>query len=147
MDIYMEKHYALCGYRISWESDKEKDLILYAENYSIKVEHKYRNLSSDYIYDDILIELVQDICTKDWGWLYISRADKLHYIICINKKPNYFYSINLNPFKKWFFDWITKIDNPKFIFSNRGWGSTINIAVKIKDIPKDLYEKQYLIYN
>ena len=142
--------------------DQVKPEVLRALNRHVKIEYsssyeliiaslssvdKYRNLSSDYIYDDILIELVQDICTKDWGWLYISRADKLHYIICINKKPNYFYSINLNPFKKWFFDWITKIDNPKFIFSNRGWGSTINIAVKIKDIPKDLYEKQYLIYN
>ena len=137
MNIYMAKYYKYIGYSINWNGDRQKDITLYYNNMPTLVEHKYRTKE----YPDILVEIIQDMESHDLGWLYVCGADDLHYIICINNKPIYFYSIPMKKFRVWLFEWLKRTKYPQYRTSLKGWGITLNLAIPIKDIPLDLIKK------
>ena len=137
MNKYMDIYYKDIGYSINWNGDRQKDVTLYYNNMPTLVEHKYRQAE----YPDILVEIMQDVESHDLGWLYLCGADDLHYIICLDKKPRYYYSIPMNKFKIWFFKWLKNKKYPQYRTSLDGWGITLNLAVPINEIPIDLIKR------
>ena len=136
MNPYMDKYYKKLGFSIDWNGNKEYDCILHKENKSpVKVELKYRKQ----IFNDILVEIIQDIETNHPGWLYTSDSRYLHYVIC-TPLPKYYYSIKFKLFKKLFFENI-KIKKIKFILSKKGWGLTLNIPINVFEIPDHIMKK------
>ena len=140
MNQYMKAYYVMCGYEYDFRGDKQKDVILYSDNEKILVEHKFRKVE----YNDILVEIVQDLKTNASGWLYECEADDLHYVICKeaegNMRPIYFYDIKFKLFRNWLFEWLMQ-NKGHYRTSNKGWGITLNLAVPIKTIPNDLIKK------
>ncbi len=136
MNTYMDKYYKNLGFSIDWDGNKEYDCILHKENKSpVKVELKYRKK----IYNDILVEVIQDMKTNHPGWLYTSNSRYLHYVIC-TKKPEYYYSLKFKLFKKWFFEHI-KSNKVSFIISKKGWGLTLNMPISVFKIPDNIIKK------
>ena len=142
MNKYMQTYYESKGYDVVWESDVLKDVVLIKNGEETKVEHKYRRFESAHQYDDILIEVIQDVKDKSMGWLYTSGADILNYIICLKtqhgEKPDRFYAFYLSEFKNWFYNYI-ETNHIKYVTSKDGYGITINISVPIKDLPQDSF--------
>ena len=136
MNPYMDKYYKNLGFSIDWDGNKEYDCILHKENKSpVKVELKYRKK----IYNDILVEVMQDMKTNHPGWLYTSNSRYLHYVIC-TKKPEYYYSLKFKLFKKWLFEHI-KSNKASFIISKKGWGLTLNMPISVFEIPDNIIKK------
>lgn len=143
MNKYMEYYYRTIGYDdVIWNGDKKKDVTLLDGNRRITVEHKYRYIE----YDDILIEIMQDIKTNNTGWFYMTEADFLHYIICIEDVPKYFYRIKVREFKKWCREYIEKNSNNLcWKVSSRGFGITLNMVIKIKVIPENICKRWEIV--
>ena len=139
MNKLMEKFYESKGCFCDWTvSDKQKDVLLTHQGKKTTVELKYR---FDKIFPDILIELIQDINTNNPGWFFECKADKLHYVICVDEKPKYFYNIKFDKFKDWFSKYLTKRPSGKYIISTKGYGITLNVPVPLSDIPIDIYKQ------
>lgn len=130
MNPYMNEWYKSHGYIVDWDcGDYYKDCILKRGKIELNIELKYRTVE----YSDILIELVQDMKVCEKGWVHISRADYLHYVVC-KEKPIYFYSIKYKKFKDWFWNHYKDFKHHE---SYKGRGITLNAKVPIKDIPKE----------
>jgi len=139
MNKLMEKFYESKGCFCDWKvSDKQKDVLLTYQGKETTVELKYR---FDKIFPDILIELIQDITTNNSGWFFECRADRLHYVICVDEKLKYFYDIKFNKFKAWFSEYLTKRPSGKYIISTKGYGITLNVPVPLSDIPTNIYKQ------
>ena len=107
---------------------KEFDCIL---DNDIKVEEKIR----DGLFNDILIEIIQDLITFAPGWAITTKSDYIHYVMCFNKFPLRLYRINWKKFRPWYFDIYLKNNKQgRYIISQRGWGLTLNMLVPINDI-------------
>ena len=144
MNVYMEKLYRLCGYGIIWNGDKQKDVTLIVDGEKQLVEHKYRRCPKT-IWDDILVEIMQDMVSHNLGWIYVCGADSLHYVICPGEKNNeyisYYYDIDMRKFKAWLGEWLKINRYPKYITSLEGYGVTLNLAVPLDEIPEALIKR------
>ena len=144
MDLYMERLYKFYGFGIIWDGDRQKDLTLIKDGKKQLIEHKYRYFP-DKVFDDILVEIMQDMISHNLGWIYVCGADYLHYIICKGERNDeyvsYYYNIKLHKFKIWLFDWLKIKQCPQYITSKKGYGITLNLAVPIKEIPKYLIKR------
>jgi len=141
MNKFMGKFYENSGCFCDWTvSDKEKDVLLIYKEKKIKVELKYRFNE----FPDILIELIQDISTNNPGWFYECQADRLHYVICVDEKPEYFYDIKYKKFKSWLPEYFKKRYTGKYIISTKGYGTTLNIPIPIESIPNTFFKKNHI---
>ena len=144
MNVYMERLYRLCGYGIIWNGDQKKDVTLIIDGKKQLVEHKYRRFTKR-IWNDILVEIMQDMVSHNLGWIYICGADCLHYVVCQGEENNeyvsYYYDIDMSKFKAWFFNWLKIEQYPKYRTSLAGYGVTLNIAVPLDVIPKDIIKR------
>lgn len=137
----MGKFYESKGFDCDWSvSDKRKDVLLSYKNISKTIELKYRFKE----YSDILVELIQDISTNNSGWFYECDADQLHYVICIEEKPEFFYKIKYKKFKIWIPEYLKKRYSGEYKISTRGYGTTLNIPIPIKSIPEKFLEKIHI---
>ncbi len=135
MKEFYESKDCFCDWSVS---DRQKDVLLTYQKKKTTVELKYR---FDKIFPDILVELIQDINTNNSGWFFECEADRLHYVICIDEKPKYFYDIKFKKFKTWFSEYLTKRTSGKYIISIKGFGITLNVPVPLSDIPTNIYRK------
>ena len=144
MNVYMERLYRLCGYGIIWNGDKQKDVTLIVDGEKQLVEHKYRRCPKT-IWDDILVEIMQDMVSHNLGWIYVCGADSLHYVICQGEENNehvsYYYDIDMRKFKAWLFEWLKTKRYPKYITSLAGYGITLNLAVPLDEIPEGIIKR------
>ena len=151
MDIYMLRLYVFNEYGIWWNGDEKKDITLLIDGKIQLVEHKYRRCPGR-IWDDILVEIMQDMKTHNLGWIYGCGADRLYYVICQgeinNENVSYYYDIDMPKFKEWLFGWLKTEKRPQHIKSLNGYGITDNIAVPLDIIPeKIIIKKNYIIKN
>lgn len=124
MDIF----YKQSGYIIRRDGCKAHDLLI--DN--TPVEEKIRSEKRA----DILVEIIQDMVTFNPGWLYTTKAETLNYIMCQDGLAAVLYKIFFPGFKRWLFDtYFKKHWRGIYIISFRGWGLTLNIPIKIWEIP------------
>jgi hypothetical protein len=105
------------------------------KNITYKIEEKARIG----IWDDILIELLEDVTTGDLGWYYQTKADKLIYCMFLDRDkeiPSRVYSIALLDIKKYISENSSVFEHPKL--SYKGYGLTLNIFVPL-DIAQQIY--------
>ena len=87
MNKYMDKLYRFHEHEIIWNGDRQKDVTLIIDGEKKLIEHKYRYFPHK-IWNDILVEIVQDIPSNEKGWIHECQADILTYIICQGDKMN-----------------------------------------------------------
>lgn len=138
----MDRFYRARGHRIvSRRGTKQYDVILDVfgdPNRRELVEEKYR---TGHKYNDVLIELIQDVASGELGWFFHTGCDTLHYIWCgALGQPIELQRIKWNPFKDWFLGYLGYVKKHTAIVSERGWGITLNVAVPLNVIPTDLIE-------
>jgi hypothetical protein len=130
----LDNYYLSRGHKVDRsKSCKDFDCIL---DEKWKVEEKFR----DREYNDILIEIVQDLKTFDAGWFIKTKCDYLHYIFMKDDSIIRFMRFKWNDFRNWYLEnYLSVHSNHQSIVSKKGWGVTINLSVPIADIPKNLY--------
>jgi len=121
----------------NWKFDrsvacKKYDLLIN----NVYVEEKFRYED----YDDFLIEIIQDVITRNAGWYYTTEPGWLFYIV----KDEYLYTVIWSRFKEWFINELKNGTKFKPVISIQGFGYTINLAIKWDDIPENLYKLFYL---
>lgn len=137
----MDRHYESRGCQVLARDGKQAwDAMLCCgtDDFIDFVEEKFRNG----IFHDVLIELLQDVCSGERGWFYHTECEHLHYVFCLNDVPQFYYRIWWPEFKRWFLEvWLPSKSFPASPVSKRGYGLTQNIAVPIADIPKDFIKR------
>ena len=106
--------------RIIGKENKRFNSLIEIDGKFWRFEEKVR--STDY--NDLLVELVQDIATKSPGWLYYTEADYILYSM-----PSSFYVVTFGKLKSHIKNNGSDYD---FIISKKGWGETVNIAIPWK---------------
>jgi len=100
-----------------------------------KVEEKIRQDE----YNDILVELIQDMVRNSPGWFFETGCDYLHYVFMNNTGISRFIRLDWAKFKSWCLtDYFIANKHPHCIISPRGWGLTVNFSIPIKYIPKSI---------
>ena len=144
MNSKMDRLYKFHEYEIIWNGDRQKDVTLIIDGEKKLIEHKYRYFP-DKIWNDILVEIVQDIPSNEKGWIYECQADILTYIICQGDKMDeyitHYYDIQFKEFREWLWGWISIKRNLQYRTSFSGYGVTLNLAVPLKDIPDYLIKR------
>jgi hypothetical protein len=100
--------------------NKKYDLKLKKDGKEYAVEEKAQRK----LYDSMCFEIVQDVKTKNWGWIYDCRADRIIYIFWNEEKkePYTIYKIDWKPC----FDFVIQnIKKYPLRISDTGWGITI----------------------
>lgn len=138
MQPFMDAEYLSKGHQIVTRVGTRKyDLILKVNGKDQLIEEKYREKE----YDDILVEILQDVISGGLGWYYTTGCDYLHYILCPNwQPPTRYWRIPWQPFKTWMEEafWKTK---PKYRTSSRGYGRSLNVCVPFSAIPAHLIRR------
>lgn len=115
--------YEMLGYtaeEVKGEENRAGDIILRKDGREILIEEKTeRRISTNMVF-----ELVQDVDTRSWGWIYDVRANRIVYI---------FWSEILGlPFIVYRVDWprckafcLAHLDKYQIKVSRKGWGLTL----------------------
>ena len=144
MNKYMDKLYKFHEYGIIWNGDRQKDVTLIIDGETKLIEHKYRYFP-DKIWNDILVEIVQNIPSNEKGWIHECQSDILTYIICQGEKLDehivYYYDIQFKEFREWLWGWISIKRKLQYITSISGYGVTLNLSVPLDDIPENLIKR------
>ncbi len=96
-----------------------------------KVEEKFRRKD----WGEFGIEIMQDVFSENKGWYYKTNPDKVFHIC----PDNTIYSVDWRNFKAWFRRDYQQLKLSAFA-SVKGFGLTVNIGIKWKDIPPELYK-------
>ena len=105
------------------------DKIVEFENITYKIEEKARTG----IWEDLLIEIVEDLKTGDLGWFYQTKADKIVYAFYEDEKqekPHSVYALSVEKMKNYFFENSKNLIRKSNI-SPRGYGLTLNIFLPL----------------
>lgn len=143
MQPKLDQYYKYRGFNIERRPTKEYDCKLN----SVTVEEKIRTS----VYQDILIEILQDLVKHTLGWFYTTNADYLYYAMCMNGDISELHMIQWPQFKHWCLSkyWPDKGMHGKYLISPKGIGLTLNLKIPIKHIPEELmgtcYPTQQLI--
>ncbi len=101
-----------------------------------KIEEKFRT----HAYNDVLIELIQDLKSNAPGWFYETSCDYLHYFFMGDDKIIKLFRFNWKNFSSWLIkDYLPEHTQGRYVISKKGWGITLNLSVPISDIPAKLY--------
>jgi len=101
-----------------------------------KVEEKIR----DREYNDILLEIIQDMETNNPGWFNETECDYLHYVFMKGENISRFIRFKWDKFRNWYIqDYLTIHSQNHCVVSARGWGVTVNLSIPINDIPNYLF--------
>jgi len=137
----MDYWYQSNGFEIiSREGTRKRDLVLARDGNRIRVEEKYRTGN----YRDLLVEIEQDLVTRDPGWFYSEDMDRLSYVILDEfqrHKPEHVYWVNWPRFKDWLFHYLKDNKKQTAIISPAGYGLTLNLAIPWAAIPDSLWSK------
>lgn len=91
--------------------------------------------------DTLLLEIVQALEGKDWGWFVKTPADRLVYVISSDDgSPIAVRVLRWPEFKRWYLgEYLPKKPSGTYVRSGRGYGMTINLSIPVRDIPNTLY--------
>ena len=144
MNKYMDKIYRFHEHEIIWNGDRHKDVTLIIDGEKKLIEHKYRYFP-DKIWNDILVEIVQDIPSNEKGWIHECQADILTQIICQGDKMDeyivHYYDIQFKEFREWLWGWISINNKLQYRTCLSGYGVTLNIVVPLNNIPEYLIKR------
>jgi hypothetical protein len=117
--FYQSKGYLV--QEVTGKANREKDLILERDGRKINVEEKCIRYGE---YNDFVFEIVQDVMTKNWGWIYDVLADVIIFIIWDDRHdlPRIVYKVKWLTCKKFVFDNLKDYPLRK---SLKGYGFTI----------------------
>lgn len=104
------------------------------------VEEKFRFQQ----YNDILVEIVQDLQSFQRGWFYTSDADYLFYITVVNGWPVNLWRTRMPAFHAWCLDFWAKKPRQTAIISSQGKGVTLNLSIPKSEIPTELVHETNL---
>ena len=126
--------YARQGYVIaSRDGCREWDLQIQLRGRLWSVEEKFR---VGLHFEDLLVEILQDMRTGALGWAYETRCDLLHYFLCDRDwRPALLHQVDWPRFREWLHEYVSESRQLQWVKSTRGWGTTINIAVPFSVIP------------
>ena len=102
-------------------------------------EEKFRTKNTEK-YSDFGIEIIQDVVSNNLGWFYTTKAD---YIIQIHQdetENKCLYIIKWSMFKIWFKENYKEV-NTILRDCKTGFGFTLNIYIKWKEIPSNIFKK------
>jgi len=133
--VYLDPFYESKGWTIvTRKGTEEYDLILNISGVNYKVEEKIRRED----YNDLTIEFVQDIKTKNMGWFFKSKAYFIFYVICKNEIPIKLYAVNFDKLKNFIYK------NHEYVYgltvSKLGFGESWNFSIPWGKIPKEFYK-------
>lgn len=133
---YMDEIYRSRGHEVvSRDGRQGYDLILLrCGEQEERIEEKYRYQH----YDDLLIEVCQDIVSGNPGWFARTQCDYLHYIFCDPEtyRPLRFYRLDWKRFRTWYIEYLKNNRHPPCIISPRGYGLTANLGIAHDLIPR-----------
>lgn len=112
------------------------DKIVKFENITYKIEEKARIG----IWNDLLIELIEDLKTGDLGWFYQTKADKIIYSFFESEEaeePTTIYVLSVEKMKNFIFENIKELIKKSKV-SSKGYGLTLNIFIPL-NIAKKIY--------
>lgn len=97
-------------------------------------------------FNEFCIEILQDMISRNPGWFYTTKADILMYVACEPKtwRPIRAFAIHWADFKKWWVGYLSEHHIPKAIISPKGYGLSLNLAIRWPQIPKTLYIERRL---
>ena len=139
MQIELDKVYVSLGYEPTRNPNKQYDLHLMIDDRSHKVEEKIWQIN---FYDDFLIEIVQDLVSGNKGWFSTTGCDLISYVVCKNSIIQLIYFVQWQRFKDWFVStYLPAHKKGDYIYSEKGYGATVNIPVLWGNIPGDMYTR------
>lgn len=100
-----------------------------------RVEEKIR----EGVKHDVLIEIIQDLPSKNLGWFYTCDCDYLHYVFTSENRLIKILSFRFIEFKSWLLSiyWTGKLFG-EYQISTKGFGLTLNLVIPISHIPPTL---------
>jgi hypothetical protein len=132
----LDKVYRDWGYEpVRCETTKYDLKLVNHREPALMVEEKYLK----HTYDELAIEIMQDLVKHELGWFYNIEADWLSYIMFKNGELNHVYIIDWYSFKAWYLDeWLSSRTNQAayrgyYLMEPGGYGLTLNLIIKIKD--------------
>lgn len=132
MQRLLDPIYRKLGYEIiSRKGEIEHDLILRKEDTTTKEKIEEKIVRAVFPY--LTIELLQKAEIGEPGWLYMSKADYIHFVMCEDGKPAIIHRFNLKKFRDWYADNCEKYR--KFRWITEGRGKTLCHLIPPQDIP------------
>lgn len=136
MQPHMDRVYLAWGFKVDRSSScKEYDAVLKKGGRRIRVEEKY--LFTEKKYDQMVVELVQDIVSGDLGWFYHTGSDWLVWIYCPpdhRTPPRDFWIIKLAALRNVLFGNLKESKSITSYIVNEHYGVTLNVPVKFADL-------------
>ena len=120
LDVFYEKH----GYettRIYGKDNEKYDVLLTKKDKTIKVEEK----GATYFHKDIVIELIQDVQTNNWGWFFKTEAEAILYFYYHEEEPKVLYRV-IVPYLRRYFKTEAEHNALRLGFTNKHYGLTLN---------------------
>jgi hypothetical protein len=114
---------------ITGKENRNFDLILSKDGKSYNVEEKA--LRKMYDVPSFIFEIVQDVKTKNWGWIYDCHADYIFYIFWGENRPIFIYKII---WEKVFHYILGKLDKYPLRISKKGFGLTIFSVIPFQEL-------------
>ena len=134
----MDSVYQKWGFEIDRTgSCKQYDLKLHKDNGIIKVEEKFNFVPNGTKYDQMIVEIIQDLPSGGLGWFHYCKAGWLMWAYCPishTEPPVYFYIISWPVLRQTTID---KLKLHKWINLNvvkSGYGLTINVPIRFDEI-------------
>ena len=125
LDAFYKKRGATKVVRIEGPANKDYDKLVTRPDRIWKVEEKARS----WIWNDLLVEIIQDTATDAPGWIYTSRCDVIVYAMARGLqavKPEKVWVIKFNPLKEFVLKHLDKFPDR---ISDKGWGTTLNKCI------------------
>jgi len=130
-DNFFIPYYKKKGYKIieDWVGKNSPyDVKIEKDGRLIKIEEKARSQ----IYDDLLVEVMQDLESGKLGWFYNTTADLLLYGMWGNKiEPEMMYVVNMQKLRKLVMNEFLKFEDK---ISVKGYGITFNKIINWSDL-------------
>jgi len=137
---FLDMLYCNLGGEVIKDAPKRKfddwDKIVRFEQITYKIEEKARIG----LWDDLLVELIEDLRTGDLGWFYQTKADKIIYCFYESKeaeKPKAVYAFSVEKMRSFVFEHAKDLIRKSNI-SSKGYGLTLNIFIPLT-IAKKIY--------
>jgi len=121
-DFYKERGFSI--QRISGKDNEKYDVILGKEDRQYFVEEK----GAQYLHQDMVIELVQDLWTQNWGWYYKTEANFIMYFYFDNGNPKVLYKVKMKELRN-LFEPMCGDNGVKLGITDKNYGCTLNAYI------------------
>lgn len=138
--VFLNMFYEKLGGEIIKDAPKQVfddwDKIVKFEHITYKIEEKARIG----LWDDLLVELIEDLKTGDLGWFYQTKADKIIYSFFETEEspePKVIYALSVIDMKQYVFSNMKELIMESRL-SPKGYGLTLNVFIPL-ELAKQIY--------